>query len=680
MAKSGIIYGARGGNAYGPRLELHWSVVSQDIAKNTTKIKVISIFNVNAAISYSSSKGKQGSTTVGGTTQTYTAPAPSSASQRTRTLGTTYHTITHTSNGTYTGTLSGTFNLGSLAWAGTTLTKISASGSITLDTIVRGIDESSVTLASGWSNTTNTKTITFTKYNSSATVKVFIKFWDSIAGSWSSLRTLSTNYSSGGSITFANSLITEMHNKRPNNETVQVRVYVEHYQGTAVIGTVSKDAKLALKVEAPDISLTVSCTGRNITNLKSDKRGVQNVHYMNASVTGTAKNGATIKRYQITFQGRAYSSSTLKSLITQTGTLKVQAQVWDSRGFTRITSTTIYSYAYTPPKLSGLVARRYTGTTIDPIGTSYKVTANISYTQMTADGEQACWPRWKFGSESYTYSTSILKSGTLAIEKSLQFTLYYADSYSDDRKYIVTIPTGQATFVLGKQSVGIGMIPPANSRGLYVKDGFINEATFGGVIRTNDPLVLADSLPAQTVKLFMTEGALPLPFSLDDFGWGFAVKRWDMTFVELHTLRQGIYVNTKANSTADWAGWKQLSGKPRINSLKIIENTEFPGVIKSQKVVEVHGIAYLYYTVDLSKLNSSSNYTKIGSVSGLLLPPTNVSGAAHSDHSSYNVGLLETYITAGGGIYVAKRAGATLNITDETTVSFSASYPMGIAY
>lgn len=469
MATNGIIYGARGGNKYGPRLELHWSVVSQDIAKNTTKIKITSIFDVDATISYNGSNGKQGSTTAGGTTQTYTAPAPSSASQQTRTLGTTYHTIAHASDGTYTGTISGTFNLGSLNWGGTSLTTINASGSITLNTITRGINESSVTLATGWTDTTSSKTITFEKYSTTATVQILWRYYVSKTGGWSGQRVKNTSYTSGGALAFTTAEIDEMHNNNPTTKTVKVEVFIRHYQGSTLIGTVTKSATLNLKAQVPTLSLSIKCTGTNQALLGATTRGIQNLHSMTATATGTAFNGATITRYAISFQGSTTSASTTTRKITQAGTLTITATTWDSRGYTRTTSETITSYAYKPPTLTNIKALRYSGATVDPIGTDWKVTANVVISPIAPSGTNVNVATWKVDSGTAVNSTSVLQTGTLAIEYTKTLTIYYWDKFSGQKIYRVTIPTGQATFVLGKKSVGVGMVPPSNKEGIFIK-------------------------------------------------------------------------------------------------------------------------------------------------------------------------------------------------------------------
>ena len=47
MASSGVIYGSRKVNQWGPRLELHWDTYSRSIKDNTTTIRVRSYFNVD---------------------------------------------------------------------------------------------------------------------------------------------------------------------------------------------------------------------------------------------------------------------------------------------------------------------------------------------------------------------------------------------------------------------------------------------------------------------------------------------------------------------------------------------------------------------------------------------------------------------------------------------------------
>lgn len=474
MASSGVIYGSRAVNSYGPRIELHWSQVSQDIVANTTKIKINTYFDVQGTIQYSG-YNYVGSTTAGGTTQSYTYPGGTSTTKR-RLLGTTYHTLKHNENGSLTATISGYYPV-KITWNGTYVASISASGSITLNTITRGINQTSVSLASGWSTVTGAKTVTFSKYSSLATVRLEWDFWNATGNGWSNRRVVSTNYASGTSFSISAADINTIHTCNPNTKTVTCRVFLLVYQGSSLIQTISKNVTLTLKVEAPSVSATVTVTGKNQSLLGNALYAVQGIHSAVIKASATAKNGATIKSYNIIFQGQTFQSQNTTQLIKNSGSLPIQVKAVDSRGF-QYTATvkTIVSRAYSQPKINNHRAFRQLGSVENPIGTTGRVTGTVGITNvLNASGANCNAAYWKISLDSTnTYnSTNITYSRTLAIESSLNYTITFGDKFSD-LSIKGTIPSGQAPLVLGKKSVGVNTVPGLNQEGLFIKDDLIN--------------------------------------------------------------------------------------------------------------------------------------------------------------------------------------------------------------
>lgn len=476
MASSGVIYGSRKVNQWGPRLELHWDIYSKSIKDNTTTIRVRSYFNVDGTIQWSA-RGYEGNTRINDgvrNTYYYTSPDPY---QRHRLMNTAYHTITHNSDGTASVMLEGWFNVNVLSWNGTNVSEIYAGGKITLDKIVRGIDDSSVVLQSGWSSVDGAKTVTFTKYSTTARVELQWDFYKSSTSSWTEKRSVSTNYLSGTSFSFSTQDITNLHTYNPNTKTVSVRVYIKVYQDTTYINTVTKSVTLNLRVEAPSVSGTITITGKNQSLLGNSLYAVQNIHSAKIVASATAKNGASIKSYEITFQRQKYTSSTVTSLITSSGNLVVTIKATDSRGFNYTKQVaTIVSRAYSPPKLSSHRAFRLEGSVENPIGTTGRVTGAISITNvLNSAGTNINQAYWKISLDTVNTfnNANISFSKSVAIENSLSYTLYFGDKFSD-LKVVGQIPSGQAPLVLGKKSVGINIVPGENLEGLFVKDDLLN--------------------------------------------------------------------------------------------------------------------------------------------------------------------------------------------------------------
>ena len=468
MAMSGVIYGSRAVNSTGPRLELHWSVTSQSIANNTSTIKITSVLSMGGWISYDLTTS--GSTTAQGTTKTYSY-TPTSATALTRTMATTYHTVKHSDDGTLTLTLAGEHTLRNFTWSGSSVGTISASQSITIDKIIRGIDLATIKLASGFNAIEGAKTITFTALSSTATVKIYMRYYNGNTGNWSSHVTISSSYTSGGSISIPSATQQAMYSATPAEYSTIYTIWrVEVYQGGSLIQTEELGNRFTLQVLPPDITLTVTCTGTNQVRLSSSTRAVQGVHYVEAKTTATPKNGASIKSYSYSFQGVTYSGSILKQLITKTGTLPVKVTVTDSRGGQASKTVNIVSVAYKKPNLSGLKVARYDGAEESPIGATWKATGSIAFTDVkNANGESCNSPWWNFDAASKTYNSAIIQSGSLAIENTKTMTLYFGDSFTTTSKIAISIPRGELPFAIGQKGIGVGTMPPEAGEGLWIK-------------------------------------------------------------------------------------------------------------------------------------------------------------------------------------------------------------------
>lgn len=490
MATSGIIYGQRQVNSSGPRLELSWSLQSQSIENNTSTIKVVSYFDVTSTISYSGANGS-GSTSIGGNSKSYTYTGNYSRSAKRRVLGTTYHTVTHSSSGTGSFTLNGSYNMPTLTWSGTSVNNLSASGTINLPTIYRGITD--VSLSSGWSNTTNSKTITFTKLSSLATVTLQWRYWNNNANSFSESRTVSTNYTSGSSFTFSSEDIGLLHSQNPNSKTVKIEVRLTAKQGSITLPTIIKTVTLDLKLENPTVTMTYSIvgTGVNLEPFKSQKnKALQTIHNLSVTLSGSAKNSATITRFAITFQSNTKKSQTATFNIQKSGNWSIFGQVWDSRGLTsgqvKFDTLTILPYRY--PKLLNYRVYRADSTGETPLGTLVKVVGNIESTSVkSSSGSETNKAWWKITLDNNLLhvSNSILSSTTLGIEQTKQFTLSFGDNFisSDTLGLSIkgTIPKGQAPLVLSEVGIGVNYIPPndssSNSRGVFIEGMQIRKVT-----------------------------------------------------------------------------------------------------------------------------------------------------------------------------------------------------------
>lgn len=555
MAKSGIIYGSRAVNAYGPRLELHWSVTSQSVAENTSNIKIISILDFQGWVSYDLET--TGSVTAG-STKTYSYK-PTSATSLRRTLATTYHTVKHNNDGSLNLTISGDHTLRNFTFSGVSVSTLTASQTVSLDKIIRGIDNSSISFASGWTDVVGTKTITFNKYSTTARVQIDWKYYNGKNQGWSDLRTVSENYISGTQFSFSSSDVDYIHTNNPNSRSVNLKFYIRIYQGTSFINTITRDITLKLKVAAPDVVLTVKCLGLNQSLLASSLHGVKGVHTMQASVSAVAKNGASIASYSISFQNSTVNAATMTRLIQTTGTLPVKATATDTRGFKYTKIINITAHDWSPPSIVGLHVSRYEGNTINPLGTDWKVTATIKYTNVyNSSGSQINKAKWKIGSSSsYTNNATILQNGSLDIESQRVMTLYFSDMFSSDKFRTITIPRGQAPFVLSKKGVGIGVLPPEDIMGLFIKGAFEFKADSNSRIASGS----YNNLPYlfNVVSSAVTDGAPP-----SGPRWGYVIyfkyayAGFQISFPYSFTNGAKVYARSK-NDSGVWNNWFTLS-------------------------------------------------------------------------------------------------------------------------
>lgn len=476
MASSGVVYGSRKVNQWGPRLELHWDITSQSVKDNTSTIRVRSYFNVNGTINWSA-RSYEGNTRINdGTRNTYYYTS-SNSTQRHRLMNTSYHTIKHKSDGTATVSLEGWFNVKVLNWSGVNVSEIYAQGNITLNKIIRGIDNSSASLSYGWKEVIGSKQVTFTKLSSTARVELAYSYYNSKNGNWSDTKTINSDYTSGSSFYFLAEDINKIHIYNPNSRTTSFRIILRVYQSNTLIDTITKNADLNLKVEVPSISGTVIVSGKNQSLLGDKLYAVENIHTAKIEISATAKNGASIKSYEINFQEQKYNTKSTSVLITKSGHLAISIKATDSRGFTysKILES-IISRSYSPPSLSNHRAFRVENSVENPLGKIVRVNGNIESTEvLNKEGKNINTPYWRisFDNSNTFKNKNIYYSKSIGIENSPTYTLYFGDAFSD-LKVPGQVPSGQASLVLGKESVGINIVPSEGAKGLYLKDDLIN--------------------------------------------------------------------------------------------------------------------------------------------------------------------------------------------------------------
>lgn len=454
------------------QLILDVNTVSQSVANNSSVISYLLKVKKLEGSGYYTSVGQKYEVIINGSTVrsgTWTYDF-TNYTEKTITSGQT--TIYHNSDG----------NKSIGVYAKTSMYSIGSgiiSSTYTLNRILRGIQN--LVFSSGWSSIDGSKTLTFEKLSSSARVEVVYDYYSLKDKAWRNVRTASTNYTSGASFSFQSDFIILAHQNNPNSQTVDIRVIVRAYEGDTLANTITRTTKVSLRAEAPSVSGTVKVNGTN-QSLLGTNRAVQNIHWLRVDVSATAKNYATIDRYEFSFEGKKITSKNAYAdfKIVNSGSNQVEVTVYDSRGikYTK-TLATINTQAYRPPEVKNLEIYRMENEVKNPIGAEARVTGTVDIVNITnSSGSNINSATWKISFDGNNYaSKNILATKTVPIEETLDFTLTVSDKFSEI-EIKRTIPLGSATLILGKQSVGIGTVPPINGKGLYLGSSKINDYDF----------------------------------------------------------------------------------------------------------------------------------------------------------------------------------------------------------
>ena len=171
MAASGTIQQAI---RTGYRIQIAWTVDSQSVANNTSKVTAkVQLVSTGSSYTINSSASKSGSLTINGTKYTFNFTAALSGNQ-TKTLFTKTVTVSHAADGTKTCSFSATAGI-NVTLSGTYYGNVTASGNGTFNTIARASTINSVT-GSVAINGTNSVTVNISRKSSNFTHTVVFSF------------------------------------------------------------------------------------------------------------------------------------------------------------------------------------------------------------------------------------------------------------------------------------------------------------------------------------------------------------------------------------------------------------------------------------------------------------------------------------------------------------------------
>ena len=587
MATSGTFKGSRGGNSYGPWLELDWARQQTDIANNRSLIRLTLRLHASNSLYFSASK----SGTLHGSSFTYTGNFSGTGSKVLRTRDVW---VNHNSDGSKSQSFSASFNI-AVSWGGSQLSSISVSGTASITDIPRASTISAFSFASNLKPST-AATINYTVSKKSTAFRHQIQLrdgshvvqtWDNIDSNGASTVSLST--------ASVNSLLNRMNNVASRSLTLRVATrsgVSGGWIGSAV--TKSATATVDATVKPTVSALTVSQTGNTVS-----------AHYLQgkSKVTGkftrTAVGGATIASSSITVRRKTSNtdvqtinsnSGTTGKAVSLTGTYEARGTAKDSRG--RVTNTAWKEFtvtAYSSPTITNFSAARNgtTATTVNisratthtVLGTSNHLTYSIQRKQGTG-----AWTNVNTGATGSITTSGATGSATStgnSVTTSYDFRMVITDKFGESAESVVSVSTQRVVLDIHKnEGVGIGKV---HERGVLDVNGTIYT---DGEIRLQHSDYPENEIALVSHTLTGGNPGIEITSNKDPHGYG---------YIDFNTTRpsnaerggDSRIIASHGNTEVDNEGIMRLqSGDVKIDASREIE---LNGIIQMRGGVYIYG-------------------------------------------------------------------------------------------
>lgn len=448
MASSGSITGSYRDCT----LRADWSAV-QNSAGNYSDVTVKHTLVIGSAYSLNIAS-RTNICSVGGVSQGYTSGAINQKGGSVL-LGTTVHRVAHDADGTKTAQLTDTFNINATI-DGKKVGSIVASGYISLDRIARN---ATIITANDFTDETN-PTITYSN-PSSFSCDVSIEF----AGGSITRAGAASGASGSCTMQLTDSERTTLRNASRNSPTLKVTYALKTtIDGTAYYSRAER--KMNVVDAAPELgAVSYEDTDSATVAVTGDKsRIVQNHSIITVKIpTATAKKGATIASYTISFGGvsKKVQSAGAVSIgtvdVSHSQALTVTAK--DSRGFTASQSVQVTVDDYGAPTA---VIDLHRLNNFEP--TTY-ITANARYSYLNGKNAVTISTKFKKVSDS-SYGTpieladSIQSTVTCDRDSAYDFVVTIADKL-ETTDYNLALGKGIPAFFIDtkKSSVGVNCLP-----------------------------------------------------------------------------------------------------------------------------------------------------------------------------------------------------------------------------
>lgn len=449
MATSGSFSGSIHSGHYVLRVD--WTQ-TKNISANTSTITAKAYLVNDWSLSIN---GRSDNTlTVDGTAQTYASPAISGTG--TTLLGTVTQTVSHASDGTKSLNMSAVFYIRATL-SGTYYESITASATVTLDSIARasGVSASNATMGSA-------STISISRVSSSFTHTLTYAF-GSATGTIAT-KTTATSVSWTPPVSLASQI--------PKAVTGTCTITCTTYNGSTKIG--SKTCTLTLTVPASVKPTITSLTAARVDGDVPSAWGiyVQTKSKAKLTINGAAGSyGSTVSSYSITGGGYTSTASSFTTgFLNVSGSVSFTATVTDSRGRVSAAATvTISVVAYSPPSFASYLSQRcLSNGTINDDGTYIRGLVSYSYASCGGKNtvtratyyKKASDTAWTNASAAFSSGTAFtFGGGTISTETSYDIKYTLTDAFTTIAiQDIVSTAAVVMDFKRGGRGVAVGKV------------------------------------------------------------------------------------------------------------------------------------------------------------------------------------------------------------------------------
>lgn len=449
MASSGSFSGSIRDGHY--KLQVDWTQ-TKNVSNNTSTItaKMYLVNDWTLSI-YSRSTNY---TTIAGTKQTYTSPAISSTG--THLLGTVTQTVTHDSDGSKSITISSVYYI-QATLSGTYYDSISASATVTLDSIPRASSVSASNVALG-----STTTISISRASSSFTHTLTYAFGNTTGTI--ATKTTATSVSWTPALSLASQI--------PSALSGTCTITCATYSGSTKIG--SKTCTITLSVPA---SVKPTITSLGAERVDGDVPSSWGIYLQTKSKAKLTINGAagsygsTISSYSISGGGFSSTASSFTTgFLNASGTITFTATVTDSRGrVSEAKTVSITVVAYAAPSFQSFSSQRCTSNgTVNDEGTYVKGLITFSYSSCggknpiagTIQYKKSSATTWTSAGVAFSSGTAVVfGGGAISTETSYDIKYTLVDGFgSISIQDIVSTAAVVMDFKAGGKGVAVGKV------------------------------------------------------------------------------------------------------------------------------------------------------------------------------------------------------------------------------